>query len=59
MDDTSIGESHGLIIDRTSGFDDKIDGIQIKAYGKQNVKLPGLEADTGNVFLLKNNYEKG
>ena len=59
LDDTSEGESHALIIDSISGFDEKIDGIQIKAYAQQNVKLPGLEADTGNVFMLKNNYEKG
>jgi len=59
LDDKSDGESHALIIDRISGFDKKIDGIQIKAYGQQNIKLPGLEADTGSVFMLKNNYEKG
>ena len=59
LDDPSTGKVHGLVIQSNTGLIDEEDGIQIKAYTKQNIKLPGIEGDTGNVFLCKNTYEKG
>ena len=53
------GKTHGLIMDSVTGLlDGEEDGVQVKAFVKQNVKLPGLEADSGNLFLLKNTYDK-
>ena len=59
LNDPSTGKTHGLIMDSNTGItkSDR-DGIQIKAFVKQNVKLPGLEADTGSLFMLRNSYEK-
>ncbi|KYK20777.1 hypothetical protein AYK24_03575 [Thermoplasmatales archaeon SG8-52-4] len=59
LDDPSTGKVHGLVIQSNKGLIDEEDGIQIKAYTKQNIKLPGIEGDTGSVFLGKNTYEKG
>jgi hypothetical protein len=57
--DSETGKAHGLIIDRTKGLvSGDLDGVQAKAWVKQNLKLPGLEADTGSVFIFRNNYEK-
>ncbi|PNX46192.1 MAG: hypothetical protein BV456_12570, partial [Thermoplasmata archaeon M8B2D] len=56
----SNGKAHGLIFSSNTGItngDD--DGIQIKAFVKQNIKFTGLEADTGNVILTRNGYENG
>jgi len=56
----SNGKAHGLIFSSNAGItngDD--DGIQIKAFVKQNIKFTGLEADTGNVILTRNCYENG
>jgi len=60
LSDSDTGKVHGLIMESNSGFvegDD--DGIQIKSYVKQNIKLPGIEGDTGSVFLGRNAYERG
>jgi len=59
LDDPSTGKVHGLVIQSNKGLIDEEDGIQIKAYTKQNIKLPGIEGDTGSVFLCKNTFEKG
>ena len=60
LSDPETGKVHGLIMDSNVGFvDGEDDGIQIKSYVKQNIKLPGIEGDTGNVFLGRNTYEKG
>lgn len=56
--DPSSGKNHGLIMESSDGINADEDGVQVKAWVKQNVKLPGLEADTGNVFLMRNAYEK-
>jgi len=56
----SNGKAHGLIFSSNTGItsgDD--DGIQIKAFVKQNIKFTGLEADTGNVILTRDCYENG
>jgi len=59
LNDPATGKTHGLIMDRNTGITDgKEDGIQVKGFVKQNVKLPGLEADTGSLFLFRNSYEK-
>lgn len=53
-------KTHGLIMHSATGLiEGEEDGIQVKAFVKQNVKLPGLEVDSGNLFLLKNSYDKG
>jgi len=57
--DPSTGKTQGLIFESNQGFVEKEDGLQTKAYVKQNVKLPGLEADTGYVFVTRNSYESG
>ncbi len=57
--DPSTGKTHGLIFESHQGFVEEEDGLQTKAYVKQNVKLPGLEADTGYVFVTRNSYESG
>ena len=60
LSDPETGKVHGLIMESNKGFlDGSDDGIQIKSYVKQNIKLPGIEGDTGNVYLGRNAYEKG
>ena len=60
LSDPETHKTHGLILQSNIGFTDgEDDGIQIKSYVKQNIKLPGLEGDTGNVFFTRNTYEKG
>ena len=59
LDDPSTGKVHGLVMHSNIGLIEEEDGIQIKTYVKQNIKLPGLEGDTGSVFLGKNTYERG
>ena len=56
----SNGKAHGLIFSSNIGITDgDDDGIQIKAFVKQNIKFTGLEADTGNVILTRDCYENG
>ena len=60
LNNPKIGKADGLIMESNKGIvEGALDGAQVKSYAKQNLKLPGLEADTGSVFLLKNTYEKG
>ena len=60
MDDPSTGKAHGLVFESNTGFlEGTEDGLQVKASTKQHVKLPGLEADTGDVFATRNSYEDG
>lgn len=60
MDDPDSGQVHGLIFDKITGYtDDSYDGIQMKTSVHQHVKLPGLEADTGDIFAIRNAYESG
>ena len=60
MDDPSTGKAQGLIFESITGFlEGGEDGLQVKASTKQHVKLPGLEADTGDVFATRNSYEGG
>jgi len=60
LGDVTSGKVHGIIFDSTTGITDgSEDGVQIKVFAKQNIKLPGLEADTGNLYLTRNAYENG
>jgi len=58
LSDPSNGRAHGIILDKNTGFLEEDDGIQIKAWVRENVKIPGLEADTSNLYFHRNNYEK-
>ena len=60
LSDPETHKTHGLIMDSNTGLTDgEDDGIQIKSYVKQNIKLPGLEGDTGDIFATRNSYEGG
>ena len=60
IDDPTTGQAHGLIFEKNSGIvEGEHDGIQVKSSVQQHVKLPGLEADTGDVFAMRNAYENG
>ncbi len=60
IDDPDTGRAHGLIFESNTGFfEGDQDGIQVKASVHQHVKLPGLEADSGDIYALRNAYENG
>lgn len=60
IDDPSTGMAHGLIFDKNTEYiEGENDGIQIKTSVHQHVKLPGLEADTGDIYAMRNAYENG
>ena len=60
IDDSTTGQAHGLIFETNTGIvEGEHDGIQVKSSVQQHVKLPGLEADTGDVFAMRNAYENG
>lgn len=60
IDDVQTGQAHGLIFESNQGIvEGEYDGIQVKASVKQHVKLPGLEADSGDLFAMRNAYENG
>ena len=60
MDDPSTGRAHGLIFESSTGFlEGEDDGIQVKSSVHQHVNLPGLEADSGDLFAIRNAYEGG
>ncbi|MEA3458921.1 MAG: hypothetical protein U9R21_09635 [Candidatus Thermoplasmatota archaeon] len=60
MDDPSTGHAHGLIFGSSTGFlEGAEDGIQVKSSVHQHVNLPGLEADSGDLFAIRNAYEGG
>lgn len=60
IDDPATGRAHGLLFEANTGImDGDHDGIQIKASVHQHVKLPGLEADSGDLFAFRNAYENG
>lgn len=56
VDDPSTGKTHAVIFASNKGISKETDGIQIKVAVKQVVKLPGLEADCGNVYAVRNAY---
>jgi hypothetical protein len=60
LGDATTGKVHGIIFSTNTGITNGTDdGVQVKVYAKQNIKLPGLEADTGNLYLTRNAYENG
>lgn len=60
LNNPSTGKAHGFIMNPIKGLvEGDEDGAQVKAFVRQNTKLPGLEADTGSVYFTKNSYEKG
>ncbi|MEA2055965.1 MAG: hypothetical protein U9O49_03945 [Candidatus Thermoplasmatota archaeon] len=60
MSDPLTGQAHGLIFESSTGFlEGEDDGIQIKSSIHQHVKLPGLEADSGDLYAVRNAYEDG
>jgi len=60
LDDKNTGKAHGIIFNSNTGFIRGVeDGLQVKTAVKQHVKLPGLEADTGDVYITRNSYERG
>lgn len=56
LSNPSTNIAHGIILDSNTGINPE-DGVQVKAWVKENVKLPGLEADTGNLYIARNSYE--
>jgi len=60
IDDSSTGKAHGLIFHSNTGFlEEEEDGVQVKSFVQQTIKLPGLEVDTGSIYATRNSYEKG
>ena len=60
IDDPATGRAHGLLFESNTGIlEGDYDGIQVKASVHQHVKLPGLEADSGDLFAFRNAYENG
>ncbi len=60
LGDATSGKVHGIIFSSNTGITEgSDDGVQIKVFAKQNIKLPGLEADTGNLYLTRNAFENG
>lgn len=60
LQDTATGKTHSIIFSATTGITNGTeDGIQVRSWAKQNVKLPGLEADTGSLILTRKTYQNG
>jgi len=60
LDDPSTGKAHGLIVNSNKNIvNGPEDGIQIKSYVEQTIKLPGLESDSGSIYFMRNSYERG
>jgi hypothetical protein len=60
LNDPTSGKVHGIIFCATTGITNgSEDGVQMRAYSKQNVKLPGLSADTGTLELTRRTYVNG
>ncbi|MCK4364837.1 MAG: 2-oxo acid dehydrogenase subunit E2 [Thermoplasmatales archaeon] len=60
LDDTLTGKAHGLIMHSNTGIvEGGKDGVQVKSYVEQNVKLPGMESDSGSIYFMRNSYERG
>lgn len=57
LSDPSLGIVHGIIVNSNTELKTNEDGVQVKAWVKENIKLPGLEVDTGNLYISRNSYE--
>lgn len=59
LSDPNTDKAHGMILESNIGLtQDEYDGVQLKAWVKQNIKFTGLEAETGSVYMMRNAYEK-
>ena len=61
IDDPETGLTHGLVFESNNGLvnNPEEDGVQVKTSVHQHVKLPGLEADSGDLIAVRNAYEAG
>ena len=60
QDDSTTGKTHALIFEKHTGYlNDTTDGLEVKASTKQHVNLPGLEADSGTLYVTRNSYTQG
>jgi len=59
LGDDSNGKTHSIILDSNTGLANSDDGVQVKAWVKEEIKLPGLEADTGNLYVARDSYDIG
>ena len=57
LSDSSTKIAHGIILNSNTNLNSDEDGVQVKAWVKENVKLPGLEADTSSLYISRNSYE--
>lgn len=53
------GKLHAIIFSSNSNISSENDGLQIKLGVKEHVKMPGLEADSCNLYINRNSYDKG
>jgi hypothetical protein len=60
--DPDSKKTHAMIFQTnkniTPGWPDQ-DGLQVKSFVEQTIKLPGLEVDTGNVYATRNHFDNG
>ncbi len=60
LQDPATGKLHSIIFSATTGITNGTeDGLQVRSWAKQNVKLPGLEADSGTTALSRTAYHNG
>lgn len=59
LSNPSTDITHAIILESNKSLSNGVEnGLQVKAWVTQNIKLPGLEADTGNVYIMRNAFEK-
>ena len=60
IENPTTKKTHGLIFQSPIVItNEEEDGIQIKSFVQQTLKLPGLEIDTGSVYATRNHYNRG
>ncbi|MCD6541868.1 MAG: hypothetical protein J7K38_00900 [Thermoplasmata archaeon] len=59
MHEDEPGKLHALVFDSVEGISNERDGLQVKMGVKENVKLPGLEADSCSVYVTRDSYDSG
>ena len=59
MHENEPGKLHALVFGSIEGISNERDGLQVKMGVKENVKLPGLEADSCSVFVTRDSYDSG
>ena len=59
-DEGESGKGHGLIFGSNENIvENEEDGLQITAFSKEHVNIPGLEADYAAIYIGRNSYEMG